>query len=216
MLSIVITSAFPEDFLQANIFCDFHTLLIWEVRSDFNDIKGLHDNTKAPIKNATIVFWQLSSLCSLLTPNSWCGCNEVGFDDKLESRVALCKVFCRGCVPSSGLWVTFGVSTKYWGWAKTAGRRRSSGSAHLVTRVSVGRSHSQTLSDFLLLKDLTHLLLLGRSMTREAEENTNIRKNRKFKYVKCGVNLGWNLFDTEDWIKSLNYLHHMFTNFCSI
>lgn len=56
MLSIVITSAFPEDFLQANVFCDFHTLLIWEVRSDFNDIKGLHDNTKAPIKNATIVF----------------------------------------------------------------------------------------------------------------------------------------------------------------
>lgn len=56
MLSIVITSAFPEDFLQANVFCDFHTLLIWEVRSDFNDIKGLHNNTKAPIKNATIVF----------------------------------------------------------------------------------------------------------------------------------------------------------------
>lgn len=54
--SVVKITAFQKYFLQANVFCSCHILLLWEAGSDLNNIK---DDSKIPIKNTTIVLQQL-------------------------------------------------------------------------------------------------------------------------------------------------------------
>lgn len=69
---------------------------------------------KLPLRMPPQICDSYNFLTPLLSPSSWCGCNEKGFDDKLQCGVALFMVFCNGCRPSFGLCICFQVRAALW------------------------------------------------------------------------------------------------------